>query len=178
MGDRGKSRKKVESREILAAGWIIILTFLIGLPVVFFEYGEYHQYRDVALFLYIFLEFLPMLSYLASVTLPHLSPHLLLPWICINVLLLLISSILVLSLSISRPTLTNVLLSLFISVFIIFPVSFIISMYLPIVVYLKKLVPNYKKKIRRSKLYRVIFRTKTAEEIENEIIWRRKVTHS
>lgn len=174
MPGGGKQRKKVHAREIFSAGWVIVVTFIIGIPIIIFQYGEYHQYRDLALFLYIFLEFLPMLFFLSSVSLPHLSPHLLLPWIVINILLLLLSSILVLSLSISRPTLANVLISLAISLFIIFPISFVVTMYLPLVVYVKKLVPNYKRKIKRSKLYRVIFRKKTAEEMEKEIIWRRK----
>lgn len=172
--ERPKSRKKVQAREILSAAWIILLTFLIGFPIVFFDYGEFHKFRDVLLFLYLFLEFLPMVAYLASIALPHLSPHLLLPWIIINIILLLVSSILVLSLSISKPVLSNVIISLAISIFFIFPVLFVITMYLPLVVYVKKLVPNYKRKIKRSKLFRVVFRKKTAEEIEREIIWRRK----
>ena len=47
-------------------------------------------------------------------------------------------------------------------------------MYLPIFVFIKRRIPNYKQEIRRSKLYQLIFCKKTAEEIENEIIWRRK----
>jgi len=174
MVDRPKNRKKVMPREILSAGWIVFITFLIGFPIVFFEYAEQHKFRDVILFVYLFLEFLPMLAFISSIALPHLTPHLLLPWIIINIILILISSILVLSLSISYPSLTNVLISLGISVFFIFPVLFVIIMYLPLIVYTKKLVPNYKKKIKRSKIYRVIFRNKTEEEIEREIIWRRK----
>ena len=47
-------------------------------------------------------------------------------------------------------------------------------MYLPIFVFIKRRIPDYKQEIRRSKLYRLIFCKKTGEEIENEIIWRRK----
>ena len=35
-------------------------------------------------------------------------------------------------------------------------------------------MPKYKNKIRRSKLYRLIFCKKSSEEIEREIVWRRK----
>lgn len=41
-------------------------------------------------------------------------------------------------------------------------------------VFIKRRIPNYKNKIRRSTFYRLIFCKKTAEEIEREIIWRRK----
>ena len=44
-------------------------------------------------------------------------------------------------------------------------------MFLPVIVYTKKLVPNYKRKVKRTSLYRKITGPKTAEEIEkNEVI--------
>jgi len=47
-------------------------------------------------------------------------------------------------------------------------------MYLPLIVYTKKLWPKYMMHVRKSSLYRRITKTKTAEELEKEIIWRRK----
>ena len=152
----------------------MLVTFLLGLPIVFLTYGVHEDMKEILLFLYMFLEFLPMVLYLLAILLPSLSPHLLLPWIIINVILLLISSILALSLSMAEPTLPMVLLALAISLLLIFPILFAIIMCLPIIVYIKKLVPNYRRKIRRSSLYKRMTMTKTAEEIEREIIWRRK----
>jgi hypothetical protein len=67
-----------------------------------------------------------------------------------------------------------VLMALGFSILLIFPILFAIIMFLPLIVYVKKLVPNYKKRIVRSDLYRKVTGTKTAEEIEQEIIQRRK----
>jgi len=167
-------KKKMYLREIASAIWILLLTFLIGLPIVFIEYGDHHKFKEILLFLYLFLEFLPMILYLLAIFLTQLSPHLLLPWIIINAILILLASIFALSLSLPTPTLINVLLALGISVLIIFPVICIIIMFLPVIVYTKKLVPNYKRKVKRTSIYRKITGTKTAEEIEREIIERRK----
>ena len=169
-----KLKTKVSARELVSAGWIILITFLIGTPIVFIDYGSHGHIKEILLFLYLFVEFLPMVLYLLAVLLPTLTPHLLLPWVLVNTLLLLISSILTLSLSITSPTLTKVLLALSISVLLIFPVLLALLMYLPLVVYTKKLVPSYKKKLKRLAIYRKVTGTKTAEEIEAEIIQRRK----
>ena len=158
---------------------MIVVTFVIGLSIVLPNYpawlnDDQNKYRSVLLLLYLFLEFIPMLSFISAITLPTLSPLLLLPWIIVNICLFLFSSILILSLSLSYPSITNVLICLFISLVFIFPTLTIIIMYLPVMIFIKKRIPNYKNKIRRSKLYRLIFCKKTAEEIEREIIWRRK----
>ena len=167
-------KKKVDARELVSAGWILLVTFLIGLPIVFVDYGEYGEAKEILLFLYLFLEFLPMVIYILAILLPTLSPHLLLPWVVVNVILLLVASILALSLSIPNPTLPIVLLALAISLLLIFPVLFAIIMYLPLIVYTKKLWPKYKLILKRYKVYRKITGQRTAEEIENEIIARRK----
>jgi len=169
-----KMKAKMQPREVVSLGWVLLVTFLLGLPIVFLTYGEHEDMKEILLFLYMFLEFLPMVLYLLAILLPSLSPHLLLPWVIINVILLLISSILALSLSMAEPTLPMVLLALAISLLLIFPILFAIIMYLPIIVYIKKLVPNYKRKIKRSSVYRKVTGTKTAEEIEEEIKVRRK----
>jgi len=163
----------------LAAVWVTGVTLVLGLVIVLPDYpawleNEQNKYRSVLLLIYLFLEFMPMLSFISAITLPILSPLLLLPWIILNTCLLLFSSILILSLSLPYPSVTNVLVGLFVSIFIIFPTLAIIFMYLPVLVFIKRRIPNYKQKIRRSKLYRIIFCKKTSEEIENEIIWRRK----
>ena len=95
----------MQARELVSAGWILLVTFLIGLPIVFVDYGEYGEAKEILLLLYLFLEFLPMLVYILAILLPTLSPHLLLPWVVVNVILLLVASILALSLSIPNPTL-------------------------------------------------------------------------
>ena len=160
--------------ELISAGWITLLTFIIGVVIVFFEYGEHHKFKEILLFLYLFVEFLPMLLYILAILLPELSAHLLLPWVVLNVILLLISSILLFSFSMPNPTLYNVLMAVGISILFIFPVVFIIFMFLPLIVFTKKLVPNYKKRMQRSLLYRKVTRTKTAEAREKEAILRRK----
>ena len=167
-------KKKVDAKELVSAGWILLVTFLIGIPIVFVDYGEHGEVKEILLLLYLFLEFLPMVVYILAILLPTLSPHLLLPWVVVNVVLLLVASILALSLSIPNPTLPIVLLALVISLLLIFPVLFAIIMYLPLIVYTKKLWPKYMMHVRKSSLYRRITKTKTAEELEKEIIWRRK----
>ena len=164
----------MQARELVSAGWILLVTFVIGLPIVFVDYGEYGEAKEILLLLYLFLEFLPMLVYILAVLLPTLSPHLLLPWVVVNVILLLVASILALSLSIPNPTLPIVLLALAISLLLIFPVLFAIIMYLPLIVYTKKLCPKYKLILKRYKVYRKITGQRTVEEIENEILARRK----
>ena len=169
-----RRKAKMQARELVSAGWILLVTFLIGLPIVFVDYGEYGEAKEILLLLYLFLEFLPMLVYILAILLPTLSPHLLLPWVVVNVILLLVASILALSLSIPNPTLPIVLIALAISLLLIFPVLFTIIMYLPLIVYVKKMWPKYMTHVRKSSLYRKITKTKTSEELEKEIIWRRK----
>merc|ERR1712062_705438 len=106
-----------------------------------------------------------MVVYILAILIPTLSPHLLLPWVVVNVILLLVASILALSLSIPNPTLPIVL---------IVPVLFAIIMYLPLIVYVKKLWPKYKLMLKKYKVYRKITGQRTVEEIENEILARRK----
>ena len=167
-------KKKVDAKELVSAGWILLVTFLIGIPIVFIDYGEYGEVKEILLLLYLFLEFFPMVVYILAILLPILSPHLLLPWVVVNAVLLLVASILALSLCIPNPTLPIVLLALTISLLLIFPVLFAIIMFLPLIVYTKKLCPKYMMHVRKSSLYRRITKTKTAEELEKEIIWRRK----
>jgi len=164
----------MQARELVSAGWILLVTFLIGLPIVFVDYGEYGEAKEILLLLYLFLEFLPMLVYILAILLPTLSPHLLLPWVVVNVILLLVASILALSLSIPNPTLPIVLIALAISLLLIFPVLFAIIMYLPLIVYVKKLWPKYKLMLKKYKVYRKITGQRTVEEIENEILARRR----
>ena len=154
--------------------WVILVTFLVGVSIVFFEYGNQGDVKHIFLFLYLFLEFLPMLVYTFAILLPDLSPHLLLPWILLNTFLLLLASILGLALLLPEPTITKVLLALIASTLLIFPALLVILMFLPATVYIKKLVPDYMKRIRRSDLYRRVTGTRSAEEIEREIVWRRK----
>ena len=97
----------MQARELVSAGWILLVTFLIGLPIVFVDYGGYGEVKEILLLLYLFLEFLPMVVYILAILIPTLSPHLLLPWVVVNVILLLVASILALSLSIPNPTLPN-----------------------------------------------------------------------
>ena len=167
-------KKKVDVKELVSAGWILLVTFLIGLPIVFVDYGEYGEAKEILLLLYLFLEFLPMLVYILAILLPTLSPHLLLPWVVVNMILLLVASILALSLSIPNPTLPIVLIALAISLLLIFPVLFAIIMYLPLIVYVKKLWPKYKLMLKKYKVYRKITGQRTVEEIENEILARRR----
>jgi len=164
----------MQARELVSAGWILLVTFLIGLPIVFVDYGEYGEAKEILLLLYLFLEFLPILVYILAILLPTLSPHLLLPWVVVNVILLLVASILALSLSIPNPTLPIVLIALAISLLLIFPVLFAIIMYLPLIVYVKKLWPKYKLMLKKYKVYRKITGQRTVEEIENEILARRR----
>jgi hypothetical protein len=170
-----RARKtKIQARELVSAGWVLLVTFLIGLPIVFVEYGEHDYLKEIFLLLYLFLEFLPMVLYALAILLPTLSPHLLLPWVIINVILLLISTILALSLSIAEPTLPMVLMALGFSILLIFPILLVSILSLPLIVYVKKFLPNYKQKIRKSELYHKVTGTKTCDEIEREIVWRRK----
>ena len=169
-----RKKAKMQARELVSAGWILLVTFLIGLPIVFVDYGEYGEAKEILLLLYLFLEFLPMLVYILAILLPTLSPHLLLPWVVVNVILLLVASILALSLSIPNPTLPIVLIALAISLLLIFPVLFAIIMYLPLIVYIKKMWPKYKLMLKKYKVYRKITGQRTVEEIENEILARRR----
>ena len=169
-----RRKAKMQARELVSAGWILLVTFLIGLPIVFVDYGEYGEAKEILLLLYLFLEFLPMLVYILAILLPTLSPHLLLPWVVVNGVLLLVASILALSLSIPNPTLPIVLITLAISLLLIFPVLFAIIMYLPLIVYVKKLWPKYKLMLKKYKVYRKITGQRTVEEIENEILARRR----
>ena len=169
-----RRKAKMQARELVSAGWILLVTFLIGLPIVFVDYGEYGEAKEILLLLYLFLEFLPMLVYILAILLPTLSPHLLLPWVVVNVILLLVASILALSLSIPNPTLPIVLIALAISLLLIFPVLFAIIMYLPLIVYIKKMWPKYKLMLKKYKVYRKITGQRTVEEIENEILARRR----
>ena len=169
-----RRKAKMQARELVSAGWILLVTFLIGLPIVFVDYGEYGEAKEILLLLYLFLEFLPMLVYILAILLPTLSPHLLLPWVVVNVILLLVASILALSLSIPNPPLPIVLIALAISLLLIFPVLFAIIMYLPLIVYVKKLWPKYKLMLKKYKVYRKITGQRTVEEIENEILARRR----
>ena len=169
-----RRKAKMQARELVSAGWILLVTFLIGLPIVFVDYGEYGEAKEILLLLYLFLEFLPMLVYILAILLPTLSPHLLMPWVVVNVILLLVASILALSLSIPNPTLPIVLIALAISLLLIFPVLFAIIMYLPLIVYVKKLWPKYKLMLKKYKVYRKITGQRTVEEIENEILARRR----
>merc|ERR1719222_1186961 len=163
-----RRKAKMQARELVSAGWILLITFLIGLPIVFVDYGEYGEVKEILLLLYLFLEFLPMVIYILAILLPTLRPTLLLPWVVVNVVLLLVASILALSLSIPNPTLPIVLLALAISLLLIFPVLFAMIMFLPLIVYTKKLCPKYMMHVRKSSLYRRITKTKTAEELEKE----------
>ena len=47
-------------------------------------------------------------------------------------------------------------------------------MYLPLLIFLRRRFPSYKKKIRNTKLYRTVTNTKSAKEIEQEILSRRR----
>ena len=137
MALKMKAAKKVKPREKFVACWVILITLVIGIAIVLPTYpawlnDDQNKYRSVLLLLYLFLEFIPMLSFISAITLPILSPFLLLPWIIVNLCLLLFSSILILSLSLSYPSITNVLICLFTSLV-------------------------YKNKIKRSKVIRLIF---------------------
>lgn len=47
-------------------------------------------------------------------------------------------------------------------------------MYLPLLIFIRRRFPSYKKKIRNTKLYRTVTNTKSAKEIEEEILARRR----
>lgn len=167
-------KKKMNARELVSAVWVIMITFLIGCPIVFMDFKEHDFLKLVLLFLFLFLEFLPMILYVFTVLQPILSPHLFLPWVVVNSLILLFSSILAPLIYMDSPSLPKVLLSLCTSILLIFPILLAITMFLPISAYVKKLAPNYRKQIRNSAAYRRMTGTKTAQEREREIIWRRK----
>ena len=61
-----RRKAKMQARELVSAGWILLITFLIGLPIVFVDYGEYGEVKEILLLLYLFLEFLPMVVYLLA----------------------------------------------------------------------------------------------------------------
>ena len=98
----------------------------------------------------------------------------LLPWIIVNTCLILFSSILVLSLSISHPTKRNVFFCLILSVVVIFPIATAAIMSLPLFIFLRRRVPGYRRRLRQSKLFRTVTQQKSAEEIEAEILARRR----
>jgi len=79
-----------------------------------------------------------------------------------------------LSLSIPRPTLAYVILCLLLSIGLIFPLIAGLVMYLPLLIFIRRRFPSYKKKIRNTKLYRTVTNTKSAKEIEEEILARRR----
>jgi len=170
-----KIQARVKSLEKLSVIWVILITFCVGLAVVL----PHHLYppwlnQDLVLLLYIFLEFLPLLFYVFTVTQPTLSPYLLLPWILVNTCLVLFSSILTLSLSIPNPTKRNVILCLAVSVLIIFPIITTIIVSLPTLIFIRRRIPNYRRKIKNSEVYRKVTGAKTAAEIEEEIKARRR----
>ena len=47
-------------------------------------------------------------------------------------------------------------------------------MYLPLIIFIRRRFPSYKKKIRNTQLYRKVTNTKSAKEIEEEILARRR----
>ena len=96
----------------------------------------------------------------------------LLPWIILNTAIILFSSILVFSLSLQRPTLLYVILCLILSIALIFPIITAVVMSLPLLIFIRRRFPNYKKEIRNSKLYRTVTNKKSTEEIEQEILAR------
>ena len=98
----------------------------------------------------------------------------LLPWIILNTAIILFSSILVFSLSLQRPTLLYVILCLILSIALIFPIITAVVMSLPLLIFTRRRFPNYKKEIRNSKLYRTVTNKKSTEEIEQEILARRR----
>ena len=77
-------------------------------------------------------------------------------------------------LSIPRPTLEYVILCLLLSIGLIFPLITGLVMYLPLLIFIRRRFPSYKKKIRNTKLYRTVTNTKSAKEIEEEILARRR----
>ena len=87
MTRRPPAKKKVHPLDLVSLGWIILVTFLVGLPVVLSDYGDQEELREGVFFLYLFLEFLPMLLYSLPVLLPDLSPHLFLPWLAVNTII-------------------------------------------------------------------------------------------
>ena len=47
-------------------------------------------------------------------------------------------------------------------------------MLLPVFVFIRRRIPNYRRKIKNSQLYRALLKKKSAEEIEQEILQRRR----
>ena len=92
----------------------------------------------------------------------------------VNTCLVLFSSILTLSLSIPNPTKRNVILCLAVSVLIIFPIITTIIVSLPTLIFIRRRIPNYRRKIQNSEVYRKVTGAKTAAEIEEEIKARRR----
>jgi len=164
---------RIKTLEKLGVLWVTIFTFCVGLALVLPTYPTWIN-QNLILLLYIFLEFLPLLIFCYTVSQPNLSSYLLLPWILVNICLILFSSILVLSLSISHPSKRNVVLCLVTSVLLIFPTLTALLLSLPALVFIRRRVPNYRSRVRQSRLYRIIFRKKTAEELEQEILARRR----
>jgi len=165
----------VKSLEKVSGIWVVLLTFSLGLVLALLVplYPSWLHPPIVAI-LYLFLEFLPLLFFIFTISQPMLSPYLLLPWIILNAALILFSSILVLSLSLSKPTLGDVIFCLLISIALIFPIITGLVMFLPLIIFIRRRFPTYKKEIRNSKLYRSVTNKKTAEEIEQEILARRR----
>lgn len=168
-----KSGTRIKTIEKLCLLWVTLFTFCVGLAVVLPTYPSGINQNLILLF-YIFLEFLPLLLFSYTVSQPSLSSYLLLPWILVNICLILFSSILLLSLSISHPSKRNVVLCLGLSILVIFPILTLLTMSLPALVFIRRRVPHYRRKIRNSQLYRIIFRKKTAAQIEEEILARRR----
>jgi len=170
-----RAPRRVKSVEKLSAVWVILISFCVGLTLAILapSHPPWLHPSLVGL-LYLFLEFLPLLLFIFTISQPILSPYLLLPWIILNTTLLLFSSILLLSLSIPRPTLEYVILCLILSIGLIFPIITGLVMYLPLLVFIRRRFPSYKKKIRNTKLYRRVTNTKSAKEIEAEILARRQ----
>ena len=174
MTRRPPAKKKVHPLDLVSLAWIILVTFLLGLPIVLSDYGDQEELREGVFFLYLFLEFLPMLLYSLPVLLPDLSPHLFLPWLAVNTILLLTSTVLALSSSIPSTSLARLLLALALSLLLVFPVLLAVLLYLPLLVYLRKLVPNYVSVVRASRAYRRLTGARTASQVEEGIILRRK----
>ena len=57
---------------------------------------------------------------------------------------------------------------------VIFPVATAAIMSLPLFIFLRRRVPGYRRRLRQSKLFRTVTQQKSAEEIEAEILARRR----
>ena len=163
---------RVRTVEKLGALWALLVTFALGLGLVLARQKTLD--RSIVVMLFLFIEFVPMLSFIATVAIPVLSPMLLIPWILVNAILILFSSILVPTHVINTNTTESFLPTALLGVFIIFPVVSLAILGLPCLVFVRRKIPNYKKRIEKSELYRQVTGKKTAAEIEQEILERRK----